>query len=415
MYGLITETDDVIKKRCYEYRYRVNNKVTANSCDIQRFLKNIGHKISPTNVVDCSFGNMSATAVGTWLYGAAKGINTVNKLWLQLKTDGYDVGQTSGFGPKMATAVSSALNKYIPGAAKKCKKEDNLSISDITDSDCMKKINSPWHGAMAWWRDKIFEKGFYNKLKSANNFDDWQTNFWINEYNNYLLQKVRPYCLKPGYDSFIDVSNPTVFAYATEGGVDDGGVIDSSKQSGCKVVQNPKHKNLSEYELKATFIHEIQHCLYFMYPMTPDENWKKLFPVDSGTGSNTSSAKVSYETNKKYGVEENTIKKWEGYVKNYSNKSYICDKSENASRIVGLKYLLGYTTSEKITVQDFKKFLNEDAYPYNDSDAYHLCMCWVKNGAEDIKTFLDDLDKYIVAKNTESNQSDTDINKPDLT
>ena len=54
MYGLITETDDVIKKRCYEYRYRVNNKVTANSCDIQRFLKNIGHKISPTNVVDCT-------------------------------------------------------------------------------------------------------------------------------------------------------------------------------------------------------------------------------------------------------------------------------------------------------------------------------------------------------------------------
>ena len=107
MYGLITEVDDTVhKKRCYEYNSRVNNPVTANSCEIQRFLKNIGYNI----VVDCDFGKSSATAFGTFWFGAAKGIDSVDKLWKALKNAGYDVGTTSGFGPKMAKMDFYSLN-----------------------------------------------------------------------------------------------------------------------------------------------------------------------------------------------------------------------------------------------------------------------------------------------------------------
>jgi hypothetical protein len=62
------------------------------------------------------------------------------------------------------------------------------------------------------------------------------------------------------------------------------------------------------------------------------------------------------------------------------------------------KKLLNYKTNQKITVDDFKKFIENETAPYDDQNAYYIVLCWVYNGMGDIQTFINNLDKYVVAK-----------------
>jgi hypothetical protein len=414
MYGLITEVDDTVhKKRCYEYNSRVNNPVTANAGDIQKFLKNIGYGIT----VDFDFGKSSATAFGTFWFGADKGIDSVDKLWKALKNAGNDVGTTSGFGPKMAKVVADKINYIVPTKSNACKSAKmNLTIYDITDYDCRRKINAAWNNSITWWKNKLNEPAFYQKLKRINKWDDATTKKWVQEYKNHISGGMYgPFCLKSGYDQqYID--SPGTIAYATWGDVDGGGVITSN---GCKISYNRKYSEESQTDMESTIVHEIQHCLYDVKPMTPHTSWKKVFPKATwgSEGSTEASTKPSYTANEKHGVYANEIKKWENYLSN-DKDSYTCEETENSSRINGLKKLLGYKTSQKITVNDFKQFLKEEKFPYNDEQAYWLCLCWVQNGAPDIAVFLDNLDKNVVAKDETDNATTKDnisnIDKTDV-
>jgi len=98
--------------QCAEYNSRQATPVTANAGDIQTFLKNIGYSIT----VDYAFGDGTATALGTFMYGppTKSGINSVTTLWDKMKASGLDVGTTPGFGLKMATAAAKWINGAIP-------------------------------------------------------------------------------------------------------------------------------------------------------------------------------------------------------------------------------------------------------------------------------------------------------------
>jgi hypothetical protein len=63
-----------------------------------------------------------------------------------------------------------------------------------------------------------------------------------------------------------------------------------------------------------------------------------------------------------------------------------------------MKNLLKYGSKDDITVNDFKKFIKEDGTPYDDENAYFIVLCWVDNGMTDITTFVNNLNKYVVAK-----------------
>lgn len=105
--------------QCDEYKNRLTTPVTSNAGDIQTFLKNIGYNIT----VDYAFGDGTATALGTFMYGSSSksGINSVAKLWEKMKTSSLDVGTTPGFGLKMATAAAKWINGAIPNLVKtKC-------------------------------------------------------------------------------------------------------------------------------------------------------------------------------------------------------------------------------------------------------------------------------------------------------
>lgn len=74
---------------------------------IQQFLKDKGvYK----NKVDSDFGDETAKAFAQYYYNINTNIDTVNKLWKKLKSEGRDVGNKSGFGPKMGKVVSGMIN-----------------------------------------------------------------------------------------------------------------------------------------------------------------------------------------------------------------------------------------------------------------------------------------------------------------
>lgn len=412
MYGLINETDDTLrKKRCYEYNSVIITPMTANAGDIQKFLKNIGYNIT----VDFNFGNSTATAFGTFYFGGSAGINTVDKLWKALKNKGYDVGATTGFGSKMAKVVAEIINTVAKKKSFECFESGmDLTIYDITDYDCRRKIDDAWRNAKIWWQNKLNEPAFYQKLKNVNKWDDATTKKWITEYKNYMSKNMYgPFCLKKGYEKYYE-DNPETIAYATWGNVDRGGIAGGI---GCHISYNSKYMGNSIPDIESTFVHEIQHCLYKVKEMTPHTSWKKVFPKATwgSEGSTKLSTKLSYTANEKHGVYANDIKKWEDYL-SYDNGKYTCEETENSSRINGLKKLLGYKTTQKITVSDFRKFLKEEKFPYDDDQAFWLCLCWVKNGAPDIAVFLDNLDKNVVAKNkTDDSTTKDNINNIDKT
>jgi hypothetical protein len=152
--------------------------------------------------------------------------------------------------------------------------------------------------------------------------------------------------------------------------------------------------------------------------MTPDVNWKKVFPYkvwvnDEGKNRPNAESTTEKSTISKYGLNKDDIDWWKEQLKAEINPKttsidvgYVCRITELASRLNQIKFLLGYSTSQKITVNDFKKFIEYEIKPYRNANAYYLVLCWLNNGMPDIQTFLDNLDKYVVAKVEPSNNDD---------
>ena len=86
--------------------------IKANAGEIQKFLQSVGYT---DLVVDYKFGDKSAIAAGKYLFlGTGKEnyntVTNVKTLWAAMLANGLDVGDTSGFGPKMAKALAAALD-----------------------------------------------------------------------------------------------------------------------------------------------------------------------------------------------------------------------------------------------------------------------------------------------------------------
>ena len=188
MMGIINEdnnshnnliTESIEGKRCWYYKkiaekgydsdYRVPNPYKGAG-DIQDFLIVIGYKISK----DWDFGNETATALGTWSYGASKGINTVDKLWTQMNKDGWDVGVTSGFGPKMLKAVADMIVKLCKSLSKTCK-VDQQTLFDMefkllqpNETDCKNNLDKQFTRAVKYWKTYLGSTEFKERIKNKN-------------------------------------------------------------------------------------------------------------------------------------------------------------------------------------------------------------------------------------------------------
>lgn len=260
------------------------------------------------------------------------------------------------------------------------------------DTECVKKITPIYKRAVYWWKQRFNDPAFINKLKTLNNYTDQEVKAWIVKYKNYLDNNIAgPFCPKDN----TDINSLNAIAYAQE-----------YLFKHHEIVYNKKYVDSSISDIEATFVHEIQHALYTVKPMTPTESWKKVFPYKFWVGDDSGEGRVSTtspsETNNivtKYGIDKTTLNDWLlrlRYERNDHN--YVCRDTELASRVVTMKNLLKYGSKDNITVNDFKKFIKNDETPYDDENAYFIVLCWVDNGMPDITTFVNNLNKYVVAK-----------------
>ena len=271
-------------------------------------------------------------------------------------------------------------------------------LSKIQDMNCVNKIKGPYKNAVNWWKNKLNEPAFYEKLKKLNNYTDQQTKEWITKYKNYLTNNISgPFCPTKSSKWYKENLGENTIAHL-EGDV-----------GTSRVVYNVIYKDETPKDIEATMVHEIQHAFYDLKPMTPDSNWKKVFPykVWSGSMEQNSDVPLSKEksTISKYGLNQSAIKWWKEQLKLQTDPNtasmdvgYVCRITELSSRIITMKNLMKKKTSDKITIDEFKKFLLREEDPYWDENAYWICLCWVNNGMPDIQTFLDNLDKHVVAK-----------------
>ena len=306
-------------------------------------------------------------------------------------------------------ALTTALrNKFCSGKSYKKElvntfydKETEGDLNEVQDQLCISKIKKPYQNAMNWWKNKLNEPTFYSKLKKLNNYTDQQTKDWIGKYKNYLTNNISgPFCPKQQSKLY-----KKYFSRVEPKGESSGAIAFLTGEVGSSRIVFNSYFLKDEKEAEGTLVHEIQHALYDLKPMTPHENWKKVFPYEVwiGNQSQNSEAPNTQEnpTISKYGLKKSTIEWWKSELKSEKlgdDYGYVCRETELASRVIGMKNLLNYSTSQKITVDDFKKFIEFAEKPYTDSDAYYIVLCWLNNGMEDIKTFIDKLDKYVVAK-----------------
>ena len=82
---------------------------SANAGEIQKFLKDLGYY---KGEVDWDFGDATAEAFAKYYGGASLGwVKTLRQLYDELKAMRFPVGDTFGFGPKMAKVISGLIEK----------------------------------------------------------------------------------------------------------------------------------------------------------------------------------------------------------------------------------------------------------------------------------------------------------------
>jgi hypothetical protein len=312
-------------------------------------------------------------------------------------------------------------NKFCDGTNIKSELVNLKQVKDIEtdlgksqDMNCVNNLKPLYNNAITWWKNKLNEPAFYSKLKRLNNYTDQQTKEWISKYKNYLYNNISgPFCPKqhtPTYNKLFSKTEPK--------GESPNAVAFLAGPAGRSRVVVNSYYFVNNEDMVATLVHEIQHALYDLKPMTPDVNWKKVFPYkvwvgNENEGQSNTETPTEKSTISKYGLKQTDIDWWKDRLKDETDSKdpsndvgYVCRITELASRVVSMKNLLGYSTEQKITVSDFKKFIVSETVPYNDENAYFIVLCWLNNGMPDIQTFLDNLDKYVVAKVEPSNNDD---------
>jgi len=425
--NLITES--IEGKRCWYYKkiaekgydYRVPNPYKGAG-DIQDFLIVIGYKISK----DWKFGDETATALGTWSYGSSKGINTVDKLWTQMKKDGWYVGETSGFGPKMLKAVADMIVKLCNSLSKTCK-VDQQTLFDMEfeilpqeKTDCKNNLDKQFTKAVKYWKTYLDTPEFKERIKNKNHNVDNRDIFgkiYDKIFNFYWGLEAKPlYCL----DILVNYYKESLSKIK-------GWVLNPNLKMSNMSSTNPISVNGSvfcdkyNYE-KAyyTFVHEIQHILGAI-PLNDWDEVKKAYPLSTDS-YDTPGYTTKFELGKKQipiesknelinnGIDYKMLTKWAS-DESWSD-AYWCDRNEKMSNLSNFRSFLvekgeikiGGNIPVKIFTKYLKKYISNqnDIELINDTNFEQLIVCWAQNNfTPKLSQFILELNS--LAKNNEDN------------
>jgi len=457
MMGIINEennphnnliTESIEGKRCWYYKklagkdYYSDNRVPnpyKGAGDIQDFLIVIGYKISK----DWNFGNETATALGTWAYGASKGINTVDKLWAKMNKDGWYVGKTSGFGPDMLQAVADMIVTLCKSLSKTCKIDQqtlfdmDFKVLQPNETECRNNLDKQFNRAVKYWKTYLDTPGFKERIKNKNPLVDNRDivgKLYDKIFNFYWGIESKPLY---GLDILVNYYKESLSKI--KGWVFNPNLKGANMSSSNPISVNEKVFCNKDNNEKAyyTFVHEIQHILSEL-PLNDWDEVKKAYPLSTNSYSDKTS-KTKSELGKKQiplesknelinnGINYEILAKWAS--DEFWLGAYWCDRDEKMSNLSNFRAFLvekrEITIGGNIPIKTFAKYLKkyisnpDDKELSNDTNFEQIIVCWAQNNfTPKLSQFISELNS--LAKDNEDNtekdyKDPKNINKGNVT
>ena len=429
-------------KRCWYYNQlakktfvtdkRVPNPFTGKG--VQDFLIAIGYNIKS----DGSFGNETAKALATWKYGQSTGIDTVDKLWSKLKSDGWNVGTTPGYGTLMKSGVASMIGRTCINLAKSCVIDQQTWFEMDFETDFMplemkRQLDSSFNAAIKYWTDYLNNINVQKKIS---------VNLYGSDNSTNMIQTQKT--IIPRYMSVLDKIKKTGWEERTTDAEESNAVMFMGGSCAPYMVCVNLKTLLVKYkksgilmfgkEVTNTFVHEMQHIIWEMgKPINLKTNIKLAFPLayDYYTATafkdNKQLSKVQLSQFDKVpqssktdlannGIDYNKLKAH--YNTEFWKEGYTCDEDELMSRLESYRQYLtdrnviqtGGTILLKTICSDINKIINN--WPGGHWDFQEMIGCWVLGGmTPNLTDFVNKLNA--LAKNNIQDKNNVDFTQMD--
>jgi len=157
-----------------------------------------------------------------------------------------------------------------------------------------------------------------------------------------------------------------------------------------------------------TLIHEVQHLLWYKYPLNPTKQLLNIFnnkSNDTITSDNVYNAELS-KVATKYNIGTDTLKWWKETQKREekSDPGYNSDPNEKMSNIQAVRNFFKLKPGQDITVEMLRPHINNGGKA--NTDIYWLLMGWAAAKFPDLQKFVNGINALAV-NDTPNNQNIT--------
>lgn len=303
---------------------------------------------------------------------------------------GYYRFNDSGYGKKTPESVinrcKSSFNKILPVSIKWWK--DWLS-NPITKEKVYKNyLERPQYGVV---NSRIKEYEIKNEINNAFiKYFELLNKIKLNFYDKTTLKLNGVYV------------HHDAGAFVTKA---DGNIYVNCSSSGA----------LSTAYIDTNLIHEIQHMIYMIKPLNPEEQIGSSFDGDNCTyqsrgaiinniSSKTTNTSTNYSSDiirasKNLGIDPKYLSYLEEDKKErgmFGDPDYFCRETEKMSNIMAIRKLFGIQPGGKITLSMLKPYIIGDK---RSVDVEFILYCWIENKYPDFNQMLNNFNKLALNKN----------------
>ena len=426
MYGLVSEGKlssvkfDYSKKTCEVCQSVKQNLYffEEGAFELQAFLLDVGHNISN----DGTFGNETAAALGTFLYGYNAKINTPRKVAEQMKKDGWNLGPITDtpYGRQMAKEVGSLLKMVCENVSKVCNKQ----------KEQQEKLKNPTR--IKWSTDrKNFNpqtNSYFGDLKKrCETFLNQKIPIVKQKFVNWVnspktLKKLNPLPIQIGLENNLPIENLKKVVYSIDKKIYNcQGPFESEHLFKSKRIlgfYSPITNNItlnyeasfSENELEkaySTLIHETTHWIEgnlpvgyrqtinrrdkvkSVYPLSVKDKWESEF-FDNQSFNKVSISDVPQKSISEFnqiGIStaliQSFIEAWNLELTSSINDKnglkeikYYCGRDEKEANLKSVRELYTGTLENELTTKNLKDIMNQK---YDNTNEYSFLICWAGN------------------------------------
>jgi hypothetical protein len=168
-----------------------------------------------------------------------------------------------------------------------------------------------------------------------------------------------------------------------------------------------------------TLIHEIQHLIYGIKPLNPENKIKNVFVTDKTvkdtpnkitSSVSSSKTKVSKDkkrfppnvvtTAKKLQIQPSQVNFWITSAKS-DDPDYVCEETEKMSNIMSIRKTFNVPPGGQITLKMLLPYIKNEK---KDTDISWFLECWALRGFPDIQTLINKTnDLALTQTNTNNN------------